>query len=96
MIAYYPDDFDYVEQQVAFDSMKPKCPVNIGDIFYRKRPNDTIPDKLEVIEIKEMPEGGYFIKGKYLYHAIGQRERIFSDIIFKDDNWVIERRGTTR
>ena len=71
---------------------KKKCPVEVGDRFYRKRPGDTIPDRLEVIEIKEV-DGTFFIKAKYLYHAIGQRERTFSDTIFKDDSWVIEKRG---
>ena len=69
-----------------------KCPVEVGDYFYRKRPNDTIPDRLEVTEIKEL-DGTFFITAKYLYHAIGQRERTFSDTIFKDDSWVIEKRG---
>ena len=71
---------------------KKECPVEVGDYFYRKRPNETIPDRLEVIEIKEV-DGEYYIRGKYLYHTIGQRERVFSDIIFKDENWVIEKRG---
>lgn len=73
--------------------MKPSCPVEVGDYFYRKRPNETIPDRLQVISIKEV-EGGFFITAKYIYHAIGPNiERTFSDIIFKDPDWVIEKRG---
>ena len=71
---------------------KKECPVEVGDRFYRKRVNETIPDRLEVLEVKEV-DGTYFIRAKYLYHTIGQRERTFSDIIFNDDSWVIEKRG---
>lgn len=71
---------------------KKTCPVEIGDYFYRKRPGETIPDRLEVIAIKEI-DGSFFITGKYIYHAIGPVfERTFSDVIFKDPNWVIEKR----
>lgn len=78
-----------------WDYMKPKCPVKIGDRIYRKHANMTLPDRLEVIDIKpDLKTGGYyFIKARYMYHAIGQTERTFSDIIFKDDSWVIERKG---
>ena len=70
------------------------CPVEVGDYFYRKRPNETIPDRLQVTSIKEVV-GGYFITAKYIYHSIGPDfERTFSDIIFKDPAWVIEKRGT--
>lgn len=72
--------------------MKPGCKVKIGDRIYRKHKAMTIPDRMEVIEIISHPEG-YFIKVRYMYHAIGQLERTFSDVIFKDDSWVIERKG---
>ena len=75
--------------------MRPKCPVSIGDRFYRKIKNQTIPDRLEVISIKPMKDvmDGYFIVGRYMYHGIGQTERTFSDVIFKDPDWVIEKKG---
>ena len=70
-----------------------KCPIEIGDRFYRKSQKLTIPDRLEVVEIKDV-EGIFYIRAKYLYHAIGPDfERTFSDVIFKDPDWVIEKRG---
>lgn len=69
------------------------CPVEVGDTFYRDKPNMTIPDRLRVEEIIER-DGGFFIRAKYIYHTIGPGlERTFSDIIFKDPNWIIEKRG---
>lgn len=81
-----------VQEYSVEDFMKPRCPVKVGDRIYRKHKTMTIPDRLEVIEIAPH-DAGYFIKCKYLYHAIGQLERMFSDAIFKDDAWVIERKG---
>ena len=72
--------------------MKPKCKVQVGDRIYRKMKSMTIPDRLEVIDILPHSEG-YFIKCRYMYHGIGQQTRTFSDVIFKDDSWVIERKG---
>ena len=74
------------------DFMKPRCAVKVGDRIYRKHKIMTIPDRMEVIEVVPAPSG-YFIKVRYMYHAIGQLERTFSDIIFKDDSWVIEKKG---
>lgn len=76
----------------AVDFMKPRCAVKVGDRIYRKHKVMTIPDRMEVIEVVPAPSG-YFIKVRYMYHAIGQLERTFSDIIFKDDSWVIEKKG---
>ena len=72
--------------------LKPKCPVKLGDRIYRKHKTMTIPDRMEVIDIQPHADG-YFIKGRYMYHSIGPLERTFSDVIFKDDSWVIERKG---
>lgn len=69
------------------------CPVQVGDRFYRKTGKLQIPDRLEVLEIKKMTVG-YVIKAKYIYHKIGPVfERNFSDVIFKDPDWVIEKKG---
>ena len=82
-----------VSDNAIEEVFKKRCPVEVGDTFYRQRVNDTIPDRLEVMEIKEV-DGTYFIKAKYLYHTIGPTfERTFSDVIFKDPSWVIEKRG---
>lgn len=66
-----------------------RCPVKVGDVFYHRKPNMTMPDRLKVLEIKKVDDT-FYIKAKYMYHAIGPFERTFSDIIFKDPDWVIE------
>lgn len=86
------NEFEQVKELSVEEFMKPKCPVKVGDRIYRKIKNMTIPDRMEVIAVKPM-ETGYFIDVRYMYHAIGKLERTFSDIIFKDDSWVIERKG---
>lgn len=69
------------------------CPVDIGDTFYREKPNMTVPDRLRVVDIKEV-DGHFFITARYMYHTIGPNiERTFSDIIFDDPSWIIEKRG---
>lgn len=83
------------EQIKEFDMqefLKPKCKVRVGDRIYRSHKNMTIPDRMEVVEV--IPnEVGYYIRARYMYHGIGQLERTFSDIIFRDDSWVIEKKG---
>lgn len=74
------------------DFMKPRCPVKVGDRIYRKHKTMTIPDRMEVTEVKSVDDG-YFIKVRYMYHAIGELERTFSSVIFQDDSWVIEKKG---
>ena len=76
-----------------------RCPVEVGDYFYRKNHctdiGATIPDRIQVMEITEK-DGMFFIRGKYIYHAIGPKlERTFSDIIFRDPNWIIEKKGVS-
>lgn len=63
------------------------CPVEIGDYFYKINPKFSKPDYIRVKDIK--PKGsGYLITGEYIYHE-DSAERIFSDVIFDDPNWVI-------
>lgn len=74
-----------------------RCPVEVGDYFYRRNHctdiGASIPDRLQVMEIKE-DDGMFFIRAKYIYHAIGPVfERTFSDIIFRDPNWIVEKKG---
>lgn len=80
------------EEVVIKEFMKPRCLVAVGDRIYRKNRNINLPDRMEVIEVTPN-ESGYFIKIRYMYHTIGPFERTFSDIIFKDDSWVIEKKG---
>ena len=74
------------------DFMKPRCKVKLGDRIYRKHRNMTVPDRMEVTDVTPT-ETGYFIKCKYMYHGIGVQERTFSDVIFRDENWVVEKKG---
>ena len=72
--------------------MKPGCLVKPGDRIYRNLQNMTIPDRMEVLEVIPAEEG-YYIRCRYMYHAIGQKERTYSDSIFSSGDWVIERKG---
>lgn len=81
-----------MDNQTLEDFLRKKCPVKVGDRIYRKMKNMTVPDRLEVVEVTPN-ESGYFIKCRYMYHAIGKLERTFSDVIFKDDAWIIEKKG---
>lgn len=70
-----------------------KCPVEVGDIFYRCCDKINIPDRLEVLDVFER-EGRTLVRAKYLYHTIGPEfERTFSATIFDDPRWVIEKKG---
>jgi len=69
-----------------------KCPVEIGDTFYRQTDRINIPDRLEVLDIMEH-DGQTLIRAKYIYRTIGPVfERTFDAKIFDDPNWVIEKR----
>lgn len=76
------------------DEFTRKCPVEVGDYFYRPRPNETWPDRIEVVSIEDTGED-YLIHGRYIYHTIGTKlaEKTFSAKIFDDPKWVIERHG---
>lgn len=69
-----------------------KCPVEVGDTFYRFVDKINIPDRLEVLDVFEA--GGFtLVRAKYLYHAIGSVfERTFNADIFNDPRWIIEKR----
>ena len=81
------------EEVITIEEFTRKCPVEVGDYFYRKKPNMTLPDRLQVLEVKDMGTM-YAIRAKYIYHALGPgQERTFSDIIFRDLDWIIEKKG---
>lgn len=70
-----------------------KCPVEVGDIFYRSTDKINIPDRLEVLDVFEK-EGQTLVRAKYMYRAIGPVfERTFDSKIFDDPRWVIEKKG---
>jgi hypothetical protein len=69
-----------------------KCPVEVGDIFWRSTSQINIPDRLEVLDIMEH-DGRILVRAKYMYHAIGPIfERTFDAKIFDDPNWIIKKR----
>lgn len=69
-----------------------KCPVEIGDTFYRYTDKINIPDRLEVIDIMEYGDR-ILVRARYMYRAIGPVfERTFDAKIFDDPNWVVEKR----
>ena len=69
-----------------------KCPVEIGDRFYKDLPNLTVPNRLVVVDIQE-GEDDYIITGRYMYHMIGPQERKYSSKIFTEEKWKIEKKG---
>ena len=74
---------------MTIEEFTKKCPVEIGDKFYRKSRGYY----LEVVDIKDV-DGTFYIRARYLNHANGPDfERTFSDMIFKDPDWVIEKRN---
>ena len=89
------DENTVVKEFDLEEFMKPRCKVKVGDRIYRKIKNMMIPDRMEVTEVISH-ESGYFIKVKYMYHTVGTNmplTRTFSDMIFNDDSWVIEKKG---
>lgn len=77
--------------------MSKRCPVDIGDRFYRNTQSvkigAAVPDLIEVKDITEM-DGTFYIRGEYIYHTIGPTlERLFSDVIFNDPDWIIVKKG---
>ena len=84
--------FDISEEMVEKDFFRPRCPVVVGDRFYRKRGEGKLPDRIQVVAIDPIDEG-YIIHGRYMYRGLENSNRSFSYAIFKNDDWVIERRG---
>lgn len=85
---------DTIDEIIAEKSLRSKCPVKVGDRFYRKSASvvngTALRDYLKVIDI--MPyKDHYAIKARYENHGIGPYERTFSSEIFKSDDWEIVR-----
>jgi len=73
------------------------CPLSVGDKFYYNsfsvRNKLSLPDYLIVTKIKPMDEDGrYWIHAVYENRAIDTHERVFSDIITKEPDWIFERK----
>ena len=82
------DEFVDVQEIDVQDFMKPRCPVKIGDRFYKRC---KVPNKLNYavvtnIESKEDEEGPYFvITAEWVNIAIGIRVKKYSSRNFESD-----------
>lgn len=75
------------------DFMKPRCPVKIGDRFYK---NYHVKNSLNPVVVTAIEDRGeyYVIKGKRLNTAVGNREQNYdSRIITKNDEYTILKKG---
>ena len=77
-----------------------RCPVKIGDRFYRNnyctQTGACMKDYILVKEIIMDPNksaGNFLIRGKYENRAVGPFERWYSSDIFKNNDWIIEKKG---
>lgn len=82
-----------MDEKSIQDFMKPKCPVKVGDIIWRKYVNMTLPDPLRIEEIIPT-ETGYNMRCRYLQHAMGPFERTYSDSNFRSQQWFVRRDKT--
>lgn len=84
---------DALDPEVT-EILKSKCPVKVGDRFYRKNAGTEmgtcLRDYLKVLEIMPREEDNV-IRARYENRAVGPFERYFSDSIFKSDDWEIVR-----
>ena len=95
--AFYVDEMgmpiDILDPEATV-TMKPRCPVKVGDRFYRKNDGTEmgtcLRDYLKVLEIMPREEDNV-IRARYENRAVGPFERYFSDAIFKSDDWEIVR-----
>ena len=94
------------------DFMKPRCPVEVGDYFYRTNycieTGAVLPDRIQVMSVTELENpivinelkgqyAYYKIRGRYIYHAIGSDiEKDFCETIFDNPDWVIEHKRSRR
>lgn len=75
------------------DFMKPRCPVKIGDRFYK---NYHVKNSLNPVVVTAIEDRGeyYVIKGKRLNTAVGNREQSYdSRMITKNDEYTILKKG---
>lgn len=82
------DEFVDVQEINVQNFMKPKCPVKVGDKFYKRC---KVPNKLNYavvtgIEPKEDEDGQYFIiTAEWVNIAIGIRIKKYSSRNFEND-----------
>ena len=73
--------------------MKPRCPVKIGDRFYR---NYRVQNSLNPVVVTAVEDRGdyYVITGRHLNTAVGNREQKYdSRMISKNDDYTILKKG---
>ena len=74
------------------DWMKPKCPVKVGDKFYRKNILNASLNPIVVLDIEDAPDGkSYIITGKYENTVIGNPIQKFSSKMI-DEYYTIIRK----
>jgi len=72
---------------------KPRCPVKIGDRFYR---NYRVQNSLNPVVVTAVEDRGdyYVITGRHLNTAVGNREQKYdSRMISKNDDYTILKKG---
>jgi len=75
------------------DFMKPRCPVKVGDRFYR---NYHVKNALNPVLVTAIEDRGdyYVITGRYMNTAIGNREQKYdSRMISNNDDYTILKKG---
>lgn len=93
------DNENYVVNGNGYDLeefMKPKCPVKVGDRFYKNHHAQNIPNYVEVLKIEDAKDDNgifYIITGKYINVTVGINVRLFSSRIFNGDEYTILKRG---
>ena len=80
-----------------WSQIAPKCPVKVGDRFYRDnygvQIGAVLKDYIRVTKVEYMPDKhDYYIHGKYESRAVGPQKRVFSAKIFESGDWKIEKR----
>ena len=73
--------------------MKPRCPVKVGDRFYRSY---RVQNSLNPVVVTAVEDRGdyYVITGRHLNTAVGNREQKYdSRMISKSDDYTILKKG---
>lgn len=85
-----------VQEYSVEDFMKPRCPVKVGDIFYKKYHVPNTLNKIIVEKIEEAKDGNgfyYLITGRAFNIAIGVNVRKYDSRMLTPENYVIEKKG---
>ena len=87
------DEMNTVTEIDIENFMRPRCPVKVGDRFYR---NYHVQNTLNPVVVTAVEECGdhYIISGRHLNTAIGNREQKYdSRMISKSEDYTILKRG---